>query len=125
MFYNMYSVFCTTSDPDCGMASWQRKSGRGSLTSLSSVVVVVDSISILPLAAHARVLVKWLTLSECCPSIAPLIVLPRCSAAQTVVRAIFLAVYNGHTGLSKRNGAKFRELSQSFAKLADWAVHGR
>ena len=29
------------------------------------------------------------------------------------------------TGLSKRNGAKLRELSQNFTKLADWAVHGR
>ena len=27
------------------------------------------------------------------------------------------------TGLSKRNGAKFRELSQNFPKLTDWAVH--
>ena len=27
------------------------------------------------------------------------------------------------TGLSKTNGAKFRELSQNFPKLADWAVH--
>ena len=27
------------------------------------------------------------------------------------------------TGLSKRNGAKLRELSQNFPKLADWAVH--
>ena len=27
------------------------------------------------------------------------------------------------TGLSKRNGAKFRELSQNFPKLADWFVH--
>ena len=29
------------------------------------------------------------------------------------------------TGLSKRNDAKFRELSQNFPKFADWAVHGR
>ena len=29
------------------------------------------------------------------------------------------------TGLSKRNGAKLRELSDNFPKLADWAVHGR
>ena len=29
------------------------------------------------------------------------------------------------TGLSKRNGAKLRELSYNFPKLADWAVHGR
>ena len=28
------------------------------------------------------------------------------------------------TGLSKRNGAKFSELSQNFPKLADKAVHG-
>ena len=32
---------------------------------------------------------------------------------------------NGSTGLSKRNGAKFREFSRNFPKLADWAVHGR
>ena len=30
---------------------------------------------------------------------------------------------NFHTGLSKRNCAKFRELSHNFPKLADWAVH--
>ena len=29
------------------------------------------------------------------------------------------------TGLSKRSAAKFRELSQKFPKLADWAVPGR
>ena len=29
------------------------------------------------------------------------------------------------TGLSKRNGAKFRELRDNFPKLTDWAVHGR
>ena len=30
-----------------------------------------------------------------------------------------------NTGLSKRNGAKFREFSRNFPKLADWAVYGR
>ena len=30
-----------------------------------------------------------------------------------------------YTGLSKRNGAKLRELSYNFPKLADMAVHGR
>ena len=31
---------------------------------------------------------------------------------------------NFHTGLSKRNCAKFRELSHNFLKLADWALAG-
>ena len=29
----------------------------------------------------------------------------------------------GYFSMSNRNGAKFRELSQTFPKLADWAVH--
>ena len=42
---------------------------------------------------------------------------------QTKIATFCLILSFGYTGLSKRNAAKFRELSQNFPKLAGWAVH--
>ena len=49
--------------------------------------------------------------------------LPDCNSMQVRIRNRWQCCNYVSTGLSKRNGAKFGELSQNFPKLADGDVH--
>ena len=40
-----------------------------------------------------------------------------------IISVVVLFCYHHCSWLSKRNSAKFRELTKNFPKLADWAVH--